>query len=113
MICANDITNLKSDISDKIGQKIIVKGSLGRSRLFEKEATIEKTYPNIFVVKYEENSRNVSYQYKDVLTRTVEVDVFDGQGYSPIVPPLEKRHKRVRLANDDENSDANQFTQEL
>ena len=72
MIYQEDILNLQSDIKNKIGQKIIVKGSLGRSRLYEKEATIEKAYPNIFVVKYEENSRNVSYQYKDVLTRNVE-----------------------------------------
>ena len=63
MICKNDISNLKTDISDKIGQKIIVKGSLGRSKMFEKEATIEKVYPNIFVVKYEENNRNVTYSY--------------------------------------------------
>ena len=58
MICRNDIANLKTDILEKIGQKIIVKGSLGRSKAFEKEATIEKAYPNIFVVRYEENNRN-------------------------------------------------------
>ena len=77
MICRDDITNLKTDIDGKIGQKIIVKGSLGRSRTFEKEATIEKAYPNIFIVKYEENDRNVTYSYTDILTRTVEVQVFD------------------------------------
>ena len=64
MICRDDITNLKTDIDGKVGQKIIVKGSLGRSRTFEKEATIEKAYPNIFIVKYEENDRNVTYQAK-------------------------------------------------
>lgn len=96
MIYQNDITSLQTNIKEKIGQKIIVKGSLGRSKLFEKEATIEKAYPNIFVVKYEENERNVSYQYKDILTRTVEVDVFDGTGYSSLIPPpvVEKRRKR-------------------
>ena len=57
MICRDDITNLKTDIDGKVGQKIIVKGSLGRSRTFEKEATIEKAYPNIFIVKYEENEK--------------------------------------------------------
>ena len=89
MICRDDITNLKTDIDGKIGQKIIVKGSLGRSRTFEKEATIEKAYPNIFIVKYEENDRNVTYSYTDILTRTVEVQVFDGQEYSPLIPPAE------------------------
>lgn len=65
-----------------------MKGSLGRSKAFEKEATIQKAYPNIFVVKYEENERNVTYSYTDVLTRTVEVDVFDGEGYCPLIPPI-------------------------
>ena len=87
MICRTDIANLKTDILEKVGQKIIVKGSLGRSKAFEKEATIEKAYPNIFVVKFEENKRNVTYSYTDILTRTVEVEVFDGDSYSPLIPP--------------------------
>src|SRR5574344_2891295 len=94
MICRNDIANLKTDIGDKIGQKIIVKGSLGRSKSFEKEATIEKAYPNIFVVKYEENERNVTYSYTDILTRTVEIQVFNGEKYSPIIPPQTFEKKR-------------------
>lgn len=93
MICRDDITNLKADIGEKVGQKIIVKGSLGRSKSFEKEATIEKAYPNIFVVKYEENDRNVTYSYTDVLTRTVDVQVFDGEEYSPLIPPVEVTKK--------------------
>ena len=98
MICKSDIANLKTDIIEKIGQKIIVKGSLGRSRAFEKEATIEKTYSNLFVIKYDEEKRNVTYSYTDVLTRTVEVDVFDGTGYSPLVPPIIKNKPQRNLA---------------
>ena len=88
MICQKDITNLKTDIGEKIGQKIIVKGSLGRSKSFEKEATIEKAYPNLFIIKFEEENRNVSYSYTDVLTKTIEVDVFDGKEYSPLRLPM-------------------------
>ena len=97
MICKTDISNLKTDILDKVGQKIIVKGSLGRSKEFEKEGTIEKAYPNIFVVKYEENDRTASYTYTDLLTRTVEVDVFNGDSYSPLLPPLVVETKRRRV----------------
>ena len=96
MICKSDILSLKTDIFDKVGQKIIVKGSLGRSKVFEKEATIEKAYPNIFVVRYEENDRNVTYSYTDVLTRTVEVDVFNGEEYSPLIPPATEEKARKR-----------------
>ena len=94
MICPNDITSLKTDINEMIGQKIMIKGSLGRCRTFEKEATIEKTYPNIFVIKYEEENRNVTYSYTDILTRAVEVDVFDGNGYSPLIPPISEMKKQ-------------------
>ena len=97
MICRDDITNLKTDIDGKVGQKIIVKGSLGRSRTFEKEATIEKAYPNIFIVKYEENDRNVTYSYTDILTRTVEVQVFDGQEYSPLIPQAEDKKPSKKM----------------
>ena len=88
MICQRDITSLKTDIDEKVGQEIIVKGSLGRSKSFVKEATIEKTYPNLFIIKFDESDRNVSYSYTDILTRTIEVDVFDGNGYSPLIPPI-------------------------
>ena len=96
MICKSDIMSLKTDIFEKVGQKIIVKGSLGRSKAFEKEATIEKAYPNLFVVRYEENDRNVTYSYTDVLTRTVEVDVFDGENYSPLIPPVTEEKRRIK-----------------
>lgn len=98
MICSTDITNLKTDILDKIGQKIIVKGSLGRNKSFEKEATIEKAYSNIFTVKYDEGSRNATYSYTDILTRTVEVQVLNGDTYYPLIPPAEpvvKKKMRV------------------
>lgn len=97
MICRTDISTLKTDIKDKLGQKIIVKGSLGRSKEFEKEGTIEKVYTNLFVVKYEENDRTASYTYTDLLTRTVEVDVFDGEGFSPLLPPMVVENKKRRV----------------
>ena len=84
MICKSDITNLKTGIRDMVGKKIIVKGSLGRSKSNEKEATKEKAYSNIFVVKYDENQRNTAYSYTDVLTKTVELDIFDGEQYNPL-----------------------------
>lgn len=94
MIYQNDITNLKFDIDEKVGQKVIVKGTLGRNKPFEKEATLEKAYPSIFIVKYDENKRNVTYSYTDILTRTVELQVFDGQTYSPILPPENPERRR-------------------
>ena len=98
MICKNDITSIKAEIGEKLGQKIIVKGSRGRSKSFEKEATIEKTYPNIFVVKYDDNDRSVTYSYTDVLTRTIEMQVFNGINYTPLMPEIvEVKRKRKKI----------------
>jgi uncharacterized protein Veg len=96
MICKTDISNLKTDMLEKVGQKIIIKGSLGRSKEFEKEGTLEKAYSNIFVVKYEENNSTASYTYTDLLTRTVELDVFDGNRYNPLLPPIIVDNKKRR-----------------
>ena len=96
MICPNDITSLKTDINEMIGQKIMIKGSLGRCRTFEKEATIEKAYSNIFIVKYDESDRNVTYSYTDILTRTVELQVYDGEKCEPFMPPVVEKQRKLK-----------------
>ena len=84
--CQRDINSLKTDIDEKLDKKFIVKGSLGRSKTFSKEATIEKAYPDFFLIKFDDSNRNVSYSYKDVLTKIIEVDVVDGNGgFSPLI----------------------------
>ena len=98
MICKNDISNIKADIEEMSGnkQRIIVKGSLGRSKSFEKEATVEKAYPNMFIVKYDNEERNATWSYIDVLTRTVELEIFDGEKYNPLLPPMTEDAKRAK-----------------
>lgn len=88
MICKEDFSELKTDIYDNIGKKILVKGSMGKLKNFEKEATIEKAYTNIFVIKFNETNQNVTYSYTDVLTNTIELKVYNGEEYSSIIPPF-------------------------
>ena len=53
-------------------------------------------------VIYNENNRNVTYSYTDVLTRTVEVDVYDGEAYSPLIPPpVETKRKKAEVSLED------------
>ncbi|MCI9365999.1 MAG: hypothetical protein HFJ54_05520 [Clostridia bacterium] len=105
MIFKDDISNLRGDIEEKIGQKIIVKGTLGRSKFFEKEATLQKAYPNLFVVKYNEEEGNATYSYTDVLTRTIDLQIFDGEQYSSVVPPRQEEPKKIREETDDEEKE--------
>jgi uncharacterized protein Veg len=94
-IYPKDIANLKTDIGERIGQKIIIRGSAGRNKPFEEEATISNTYPSFFAVKYDEQDRSITFQYKDVLTRAIDVQVFDGENYSPLIPPAPVKVKKV------------------
>ena len=102
MIYRTDITNLRGDIEEKVGQKIILRGTLGRSKFFEKEATLQKAYPNLFVVKYNEEEGNATYSYTDVLTRTIDLQIFDGENYSSIVPPRPEEPKKLRQETEED-----------
>ena len=93
----HDILDLKANINNRIGQKIIVKGSLGRGKEFAKEGTVENTYNNHFIIKYDDNDRIASYTYQDVIMRAVEVDVFDGEEFNSLMPPLVIESKRRRI----------------
>ena len=87
MICRSDIANVKTDIGELVGHKVLVRAALGRNKTSEKQAVVEKAYPNIFVVKYEDNERNVTYSYTDLLTKTVQLEVFDGEAFNPLSTP--------------------------
>ena len=88
MIYKSYISILKKDMEEKIGQKIIVKESPGkRSKPLEKEAIIEQVYPTYFRVKFEENERRSSYNYTDIFTKSVEVQIYDGEKFQALEPP--------------------------
>ena len=86
MICQDDISNIKTELKENIGRKVIIKGAMGRKRFFEEEAIIENIYPNIFIVKNQEKETNASYRYTDILTNELQVSIFNGVDYSPLVP---------------------------
>lgn len=75
------LADIKSTLDDCVGHKIRLKANRGRKRVYERTGILEQTYPNIFVIKLDENHsvvRRVSFSYTDVLTETVELTVFDG-----------------------------------
>ena len=59
-------------------------------QLFITRANVLTMNIDYLIVKYEEKDTNVSYRYTDILTRDLEVSVFDGEGYCPLIPPLQK-----------------------
>ena len=50
----------------------------------------------MFIVKYDNEDRNATWSYIDILTRTVELEVFDGEKYNPLLPPVPEEMKKVK-----------------
>ncbi len=85
MIEKKDISEVRKNIEGCIGQKVILRGSLGRNKTFEKEGTLVNAYPSMFLVKTDKGMEKLSYRYVDVLTKTVELSVNDGGVYNSIL----------------------------
>jgi len=72
----SDLVQIKKNIESCVGEKVQLKANKGRKKAFIKEGIIEKSYPSIFVIKFEneyETIRRVSYSYTDILTKAVEL----------------------------------------
>ena len=85
MIEKSNISEVRKNIEGCVGQKVLLRGSLGRNKSFEKEGTLVNTYSNIFVVKMDDTQRNVTYSYTDVLTKSVELGIGVEGGYDSIL----------------------------
>ena len=80
MIEKNDIYQIKKNIETCVGKKVQLKANKGRKKAFIKEGVIENSYPSIFIVRFEndyETTRRVSYSYTDILTKAVELVVYN------------------------------------
>ncbi|MFO7245659.1 MAG: Veg family protein [Thermaerobacter sp.] len=76
------LARIKSDLDGFVGHPVRIKAHKGRRRVVEREGTLEKTYPSLFVVKLgpDQQNRRVTFTYADILTETVELTVLDDRG---------------------------------
>ena len=78
----NDLSKIKSDLTDNVGHKGRLTAKKGRKQIVTREGVIESTYPSIFTVKLDNQSefftseQRVSYSYTDVLTKSVELVIY-------------------------------------
>lgn len=96
-----EIANMRKNIGENIGQKIIIKEPMGkRSKPEERAATIEKTYKDYFMVRFDGVNRVSSYNYTDLFMKTVEVSISDGKNYIPLDIPdvADRKNKLHKLA---------------
>ncbi len=82
----NDLSRIKSNLTENVGQKVRLTATEGRKQIVTREGIIESTYPSIFTVKLDNQSefftteRRVSYSYTDVLTKSVELVIYAPEG---------------------------------
>ena len=74
MKIGNDIGKVKKDIEELVGQHVVIRCNSGKRRTKVSKGMLESAYPNVFVVKYndEESSYKDTFSYIDLLTRRVE-----------------------------------------
>ncbi|MCE5203209.1 MAG: Veg family protein [Coriobacteriales bacterium] len=73
---ADVVGRIRSDLEGMMGSRLRLKANMGRSKVLEREGTLEQTHPSLFVLKIEEKrgrTTRVSYSYVDILTGTVEL----------------------------------------
>jgi len=76
----NVLAEIKRDLDSHVGKRIKLRANKGRKKVVEQVGILEKTYPNIFVIKLDEKKstvRRVSFSYSDVLTETVKLTLFE------------------------------------
>jgi len=74
---SNVLEEIRDNVNSFVGRQVKIKANRGRRKAMKKEGVLEKTHPNVFVVKIEENdqTRRLSYSYADLLTDNVELKV--------------------------------------
>ena len=97
MIEKSNINEVKKNIEDCVGQKVVLRGSLGRNKSFEKEGTLVNAYPNMFLVKTNNGMEKLSYRYVDVLTKTVELNIDNGGKYDSILNVIDNQNQGIIL----------------
>jgi len=78
----DNVSRVRSDIARFIGSKVKMESNKGRSKAVITEGVLENTYPSIFTIRLdleseEVKNRTVSFSYTEILTRAVEMTVFE------------------------------------
>ncbi|MCL2741219.1 MAG: Veg family protein [Oscillospiraceae bacterium] len=76
MIERNTYNKVKDFLDDNVGERVKLKIIMSRKKISIQEGILEYTYPNIFVIKIE-NDFNVvsrmSFSYTELLTKAIEI----------------------------------------
>lgn len=98
MAILSTVGNLKTDITEKEGQRIIIKKSSVRGKVIEKEGVVERAYSSFFRVSFDSKIGAETFTYSDLITKAVEVEIHNGSEFVPVIPVTANyRNKTVAI----------------
>ncbi len=72
------LDSIRTKLDSHLGERIKVRANQGRKRISIKEGILENTYPSIFVIRLDDESRRaVTWSYIDILTDSVEIQFLE------------------------------------
>ena len=80
MYIQDNVSRVRNDIARFVGSKVKLEANKGRSKAVITEGVLDNIYPSIFTIRLdneEEKQRTVSFSYTEILTRTIELTVFE------------------------------------
>lgn len=92
------VGNLKVNITEQEGHRVIVKRSSVRGKIVEKEGVVERAYSNFFRVSFDEKIKSETFTYSDIITNAVQVHIHNGDEFVQVVPvTLNYKNKAVAI----------------
>jgi uncharacterized protein Veg len=69
------IEDIKQELNNHIGDKVIIKHNLGRNKVEKYEVIIKELYNYVFTVETNGEEKEVkSFSYIDIITKTIKID---------------------------------------
>ena len=65
------LEQIRREIRQKVGLRMVIRAHYGCRRMLECEGTIDGVYSNIFTVQPADRTNKLSFSYSDVLTHNV------------------------------------------
>ncbi len=87
----NNINEVKKNIENCLGQEVILRGSLGRNKTFEKFGKLEQIHPHNFLVITDKGEK-CSYTYENILTKSVEFSIENKGKFDSILDVINEQN---------------------
>lgn len=72
-----EISEIKDYMDNRLGENVTVTVQMGRKKKKERRGVLKETYRSVFVIDLDQDENDfdcVSYSYRDILTKSIEVD---------------------------------------